>query len=755
MKKSLFGIAAVAAVAGIIMIGANLEAAGPVAQKAAVLKAANGVNKLASHMSHSAAAATDLDYATGFEAADGFTARDGTCVQDNTCDALTGCTCAPFTGECGWINGQGSGPFPAPWGVSVSNQGIGMIEGHIDTVNPFSGQQHLRISKDVCDTTAAFSFATDARIPDSNTAIVGIVGPSTYSGQIALTHGLFGANVNWQPQSNSQNKLTTRTLFYFYGFFYILDDTGSGYGFVPVFTYWDYTGAYHEFSVHHDPCNGYICTGNADTGGVPPNPGAACTDDSDCKVCVGGDNDGAGCLGDFQCPGGGVCDGGQCSGRVDYYYDGNLLYTGSQWDGTSSEQFLIYTDNFPGNTDLDDLNIETGDPCPTTCGNLIVEGAEQCDGANDGLCPGRCVAPGGTGVHGEAECQCEVDGATCEDATPLPNGTTNVYSHGGWWTFTADSDAVAVNTCGSQNYDSALDLYTGSCDSLELLNSNDDCNIDDPVYGTGQVDPLAPCHPVSSPYESCFCWATTVGQQYWVNDSRVGFGATTNITLEKRQTCEAHWDNGACCDGYGMCTDDVAEGDCQAVGDQWVGQKLCGTDAVDCQTVLGACCDRAPGAGGACADGVLEADCQGQYNVFTLGTLCDNAPTCSEIKGACCNGFTGTCTSTIQSACQGLNMFWTEGETCGNVDCEPIPGACCNHVADDPLSTVGTCTDGVIQADCQGENLTWTKATLCANVDCDAIYPAIPTVSEWGIVVLALLLLVGAKVYFGRRESLA
>jgi len=762
MKKSLFGIAAVAALAGMIMIGANLEAAGPVMLKRAIMKQANTGRQFTEYdyTSHSAAAATPLNYATGFESGDAFTARDGTCAQDNTCDALTGCTCAPFAGECGWIHGQGSGPYPAPWGVSTSNQGIGMIEPHVDTVNPFAGQQHLRFTKDVCDTTAGpltTGFATDARIPSSaNIAPEGVIGPSTYEGQIAI-HQLFGANVNWQPQSNSQGLLTTRTQFNFSGNFYILDDQGSGYTFVPVFQYWDYSGAYHKISVHHDPCNGYICIGDA-FGNLSNPPGKACTDDSDCKVCVGGDNDGAGCLGDFQCPGGGSCTGGTCVGKVTYTYDGNLIYTGSQWDGTSSEQFLIYTDNYPGVADLDDVNIETGDPCPATCGNLIIEAGEQCDGENAALCPGRCVAPGDTGPGGEGECQCVIEGQTPCTASPLDNGTTDVITHGGWWTFTADTPAVALNTCGS-TYDSALILYTGTCDSLALITYNDDCDVNSP-YGYG-ADPLAPCHPVTSfPWESCLCSGPlNIGQQYWVWDPRVGIGTETNITLEKRQTCDAIWDNGACCNGYGGCADDVAEADCQNTGDSWVAQKYCGTDAVTCPVVLGSCCDTAPGAGdgsgaGGCTDGVLEADCQGQYLQYHLGERCGDS-TCLEVKGSCCNGFTGSCTQTIQGDCQGLNMFWTEGQSCNDAGCEPIPGACCNHVADDPLSREGVCTDGVIQADCQGENLTWTKATLCANVTCDAVYPAIPTVSEWGIVVLALLLLVGAKVYFGRRESLA
>jgi len=774
MKKSLFGIAAVAALAGIVIVGANLEAAGPVAGKKALMKQANDFSPLNKKLSGSAGVALDLDYTTGFEAPD-FVARDATCVQDTV-------SCGPFSGECGWINGQGPGAHPEPWAVSTSNQGIGMIEGHVDTVNPFSGQQHLRISKDVCDSTNAFSFATDARVPASPSPL-GIIGPSTYSGQIALTHGLFGANINWQPQSGTQGFLTSRMLFFFYGFFYILDDQGGGLGFFPVFTYWDAGGfcgtdgvcdygtneggacaggtdcpggpQYREVRVEHDPCNGFICLGGVNAGG-------ACADNSDCNVCTGGANDGLGCLGDFQCPDGTCGSGGDCVGRIDYYYDGSLIYSGSQYAGTTSEQFLIYSDNFPGNTDLDDLVVETGDPCPTTCGNLIVEAGEQCDDLNDGNCPGRCIAAGDTGPDGEGECTCIIDGETCDDATPLDNGTTTIAGHGGWWTFTADAEAVAVNTCGS-DYDSALILYTGECASLAVLEVNDDCVGSGP-YSSPYVDPLASCFPADAfPYESCFCFDVNLGQQYWVQDARVSIGDTTNITLEKRQTCGEIWTTGACCDGVtGACTDKVLEEDCLAeVGNQYVHNKLCSSDAVSCQITAGACCDTTPGAGdgtgaGACTDRVLEADCDdgGVYLEYSAGQTCADI-NCLETKGACCNGFTGTCSQTIQGDCQGTNMVWTESTSCSAVTCEAIPGACCNTINPDPLAREGVCTDGVIQADCQGEDLIWTKATLCSNVDCPATFQAIPTVSEWGLVVLALLLLVGAKVYFGRREAVA
>ena len=46
----------------------------------------------------------------------------------------------------------------------------------------------------------------------------------------------------------------------------------------------------------------------------------------------------------------------------------------------------------------------------------------------------------------------------------------------------------------------------------------------------------------------------------------------------------------------------------------------------------------------------------------------------------------------------------------------------------------------------------WEKGTSCAAFDCEPAFEAIPTVSEWGLVIMTLLLLTGAKIYFGRRR---
>ncbi len=75
-------------------------------------------------------------------------------------------------------------------------------------------------------------------------------------------------------------------------------------------------------------------------------------------------------------------------------------------------------------------------------------------------------------------------------------------------------------------------------------------------------------------------------------------------------------------------------------------------------------------------------------------------------------------------------------------------GACCDKSS-------FNCTDDVLEVDCQPP-LQWTAGVDCADLDppCEGEGP-IPTVSEWGLVAMALLLLVGAKVYFGRRRQVA
>ena len=128
------------------------------------------------------------------------------------------------------------------------------------------------------------------------------------------------------------------------------------------------------------------------------------------------------------------------------------------------------------------------------------------------------------------------------------------------------------------------------------------------------------------------------------------------------------------------------------------------------------------------------------------------ATLCLEVRGACCNGFTGGCTETIQDDCEGQNLAWSQETDCHETTCDPTPGACCDLGDVDALTGIGVCTDGVIQADCQGENNEWTKGTTCTRVVC-RVDVVIPTVSEWGLVVLTLLLLLGGKLAFRTRYA--
>jgi len=746
MKRIFTCFVPAALLAGLICVGVNRGvAAPPVDPNAQQLADGEVAQESAGY-----GPPVSLNYATGFEPEQGFTPRDATCWQDPLCvDASTG--------QCGFIgNGtQGSGPYPEPWAVGGSNQIPTQIEAHIDTVHPYSGTQHLRFSQDLCDESNPYYFAVDARVPASQPQ-PGVTAPSTYRGMIAID-GLFGTNVFWQPQSNSQGLPTTRTLFYFDGTIYVIDE----HVYVPLSTPWDTSGAYQEIAVHHDPCAHYRCEasfGPTEFAGQPCPNGTI-----DCSACIGGDNDGQPCVFDGQCPGG-DCDVGYCAGRVDWYYGGKLLYQGtmSGYAGNTSEQLLIYTDNLPGNVDIDDIVIETGEPCPLVCGNLEIENNnadhEECDGINDSRCPGRCVAPGETGPHGEQECHCIVYGQTCDQASTLPNGTTNAPSHGNWWTFIAEAPAYAVDTCGSllngSLWETPITVWTGSCGALEFVAANDACFNDD------GVDPLSPCY--GNEFAGCTCFATNIGQQYWIEVRQYEqyywgiLRNTTNITLTKRLDCGAVWDGGACCDRVnGTCTDDVAEADCTGLGLAWTLNKFCDSAAVSCVPATGACCDRSPDLGGVCTDGAIYADCQGPNQVWTIDATCADI-TCTEARGACCNGFTGTCANGfLRSDClaQGANRLWSQDQLCVDVACDPIPGACCNHINPDPLLRTGVCTNGVIMADCQGQNLTWTKGVTCSQVACVADFQAIPTVSEWGLVVLALMLVILVKLVFGSRRG--
>ncbi|MGD2111694.1 MAG: IPTL-CTERM sorting domain-containing protein [Phycisphaerae bacterium] len=209
---------------------------------------------------------------------------------------------------------------------------------------------------------------------------------------------------------------------------------------------------------------------------------------------------------------------------------------------------------------------------------------------------------------------------------------------------------------------------------------------------------------------------------------------------------------------------------------------------VECGEVPGACCE----IGGDCADGVNETDCTSAGGVFHgEGTDCADV-TCEE---ACCFLPTGCLDLTVPDCDVASGFNQGPGTTCATAVCFPT-GACCDRD--------GTCADGVLDSECEGLGGTFQgDGTLCSELTCpqpdgacclsngnclvlteadcgvipDASWPAaftdctdddengtadacespldIPTVSEWGIVSMALLMITAGTVVLVRRRGVA
>lgn len=123
-----------------------------------------------------------------------------------------------------------------------------------------------------------------------------------------------------------------------------------------------------------------------------------------------------------------------------------------------------------------------------------------------------------------------------------------------------------------------------------------------------------------------------------------------------------------------------------------------------------------------------------------------------EDDGLFCNGLQScdseSCVITPPPDCNDGNECTDDycdedADACGHV---VVCGACC-----DPW--IGDCQDYVDEADCTCPNCVWTGGAQCADVECKAEFVVIPAVSEWGLVVLTLLLLTGGKVLFRRLSA--
>lgn len=662
---------------------------------------------------------------TGWEAAEAICAWEaglGLCGSTFTCrdtnvDPPYPTTCTPpltMPDNC-----CVAAPHPInDWFMSASAQHC--QEPHIDTVNPLGGTQHIRFQRSTLGGNPAGCVGMtgacrlSAFTPNVNPGSPGTLfnpGVTTTSFDVSRSadSGVPGMQLNWSNQSNSEGFIAQQILFHYLGYVFATDyDLGQ-----YVFMGYMYAGQYHHMQTEYDVCGDEI-------------------------RWYWDNNDGAG----LQLVHTGSLSGGSAVQSIEQ----------SVWLASNAEGVTLDFDNFDVVRDL------LAEPmCPTICGDGIFQVGEQCDVGLDDCCPGLCIA---AGMPNECTCTPPSNTLGSCSAVELVNGVNGPFvSSGGFYSYTADSPFTSVSTCDS-DFDSQI-FWNMTADCGQYQSFNDDCW--DNTYGGAQQagDPNASCYGGAAPppgYQACICNPTVPGTTYTFLIAEYAstgstfippFCSNTVVEITKKTSCELGGPiaGGACCDQLtGLCTDGVAAVDCADQYDVYSVNKLC--SMVECVALTGACCNTAPGAGGACVE-TTQAECPvGQYQSWTLGATCGDI-TCAEVTGSCCNTLTGTCSVGVtQGQCGvGADFVWTEGGTCST--CFARTGACCVE----PSQTEAICTDGQTLAQCDAAGGLWSDSQPCSAVECLPNFIPIPTVSEWGLAVLALMLLIGGKIYFSRREA--
>ncbi len=112
---------------------------------------------------------------------------------------------------------------------------------------------------------------------------------------------------------------------------------------------------------------------------------------------------------------------------------------------------------------------------------------------------------------------------------------------------------------------------------------------------------------------------------------------------------------------------------------------------------------------------------------------------------ACCDLSTYACANVRETECIDIGGVFTEGTLCNNL---PTPcsqaGACCD-------TATGVCTDG-FEINCGGYLQVFFPGALCIDIECE-VPPNVPTLTQWGMFVLAILFASGLTIAFGRRRT--
>jgi len=614
-----------------------------------------------------------LAESTSFEAAHGFV--NGTELCGGPANGFC-TTLPPFANQCpaGGTNCCSADPHPqSNWFRSGTEQHCN--QPHIDIANPSHLTQHLRFVNDPAggNPSGCAGFTVTCRSTAFTPLQVAPTATTTISFDIA--GGPVGGSQTRFFCADDSAVGTPNVFmgFYFTGSIVVYDYTNLSY----VYHAWDTSGAYGRVDINYDTCGDVI----------------------------------------------------------EYRYNGTLFHSGpmaSEGFSPAVDRCIFDNDNGIGTWDVDRYEVNRV-ICPAICDNGILEPGEVCDGALGACPPGRC----------NSTCSGCTPICTAAEPCPLVNGQNGPYvtpcdpQFGCIFTYTADTSAVSIDTCGS-SFDTQI-LYWGN-DTDPGAGNDDCCNPASPAcgsFGNGS-DPSASCFsPASFDLDSCTChsksiaadnsWAAQIAQS---GPSLPPSGATIMVFIDKKLVCGQEWANGACCDNNGVtggdaagCEDDVAQADCMGPDKTWTFNKFCATLTCDCvPDCTGAQCgdDGCGGSCGTCNDNnACTSDaCVGRTCEFTP-IICNDGNACTNDS---CNPASG-CTTTPRPCDDGNFCNGPEG-------CDPGSG----------------CTPGT--PPCTGSEVCDEGTDTCET-------GVIPTVSEWGLVLMALLLLAGAKVYFGRRNAIA
>ncbi len=433
-------------------------------------------------------------------------------------------------------------------------------------------------------------------------------------------------------------------------------------------------------------------------------------------------------------------------------------------------------------------------PSDSVCDDgLYCNGAETCDPLND------CEA--GTPPDCNDGVLCTVD--ACNEPTDSCDHTpTNSLCDDGAYCNGAETCDV-LNGCLAGTPPNCDDGVACTDDSCNEMNDTCDHVPQNGLCGNGQFcdgvevcDPLNGCEPGTPP------------------DCGDGIACTIDACDEVNDVCthtpnDAACDNMLYCDGTETCDPvngcmsgpapncndgvDCTVDSCNESLDQCVhspqdsqcndGQYCNGAEACDptngcqagtppnCKDGVGCTVDSCDEATDTCLhqpDSMLCSDgyfCTGAEICMLLsGCTPGPPPDCSDTADCtadACNAVSDHCTHTPNDAACEDNDLCTN-EFCDLGGCHYVNdkcGACClpsgpcmSDVTSEQCSTA-TAQGGVFQG----------VGSLCAGMDsdndgsddaCDLVV-TVPTVSEWGLVVLTLMLLIGAKVWFARRPEVA